>query len=165
MKPYHKNPRQIKRKQFEQLQSWLREFGDLSGIVHDLTSDEIISGNQRNRAIDISSCTIEIVDGPHPPDAQGTVAHGYVIWNDARYNYRQVRWTPRQCEQANIIANRAGGDWDWDILANQFTEEDLLAWGFEEFDFTAISDPEPAAAGEGAAELECPACGHHFTIQ
>ena len=46
MKLYHKNPRQITKKQYSDLETWLRELGDLSGIVHDLNSDEIIGGNQ-----------------------------------------------------------------------------------------------------------------------
>ena len=131
MKNYHKNPRQIKDRQFNDLRAWLLELGDLSGIVHDLNTDEVISGNQRMRAIDIAKCEIVLSDGPHDPDAQGTVAHGYVIWQGAKYNYRQVRWTPEQCEKANIVANKAGGSWDFDILANEWEKDDLLEWGFE----------------------------------
>ena len=47
MKHYHKNPRTITKKQFADLQDSLRKFGDLSGIVHNLNTDEIIGGNQR----------------------------------------------------------------------------------------------------------------------
>ena len=83
MKNYHKNPRQIKDKQFANLRAWLAELGDLSGIVHDLNTDEVISGNQRMRAIDIAKCEIVLTEGPHDPDAQGTVAHGYVLWQGA----------------------------------------------------------------------------------
>jgi len=131
MKTYHKNPRTIKDKQFNDLRAWLLELGDLSGIVHDLTSDEVISGNQRMRAIDVAKCEIVLTEGPHDPDAQGTVAHGYVIWQGAKYNYRQVRWDARQCEKANIVANKAGGSWDFDILANEWDAESLIEWGFE----------------------------------
>jgi len=151
MKTYHKNPRQIKDKQFKDLRAWLLELGDLSGIVHDLNSDEVISGNQRMRAIDIAKCEIVLVDGPHDPDAQGTVAHGYVIWQGAKYNYRQVRWTERQCEKANIVANKAGGTWDFDTLANGFEMDDLLEWGFEPqelgigADITMDYEPEESA--------------------
>jgi len=44
-KLYHKNPRQISERQYADLRRWLSEFGDLSGVVHDLNSDEIIVGN------------------------------------------------------------------------------------------------------------------------
>ena len=45
MKEYHKNPRKITPKQLEQLKANIQELGDLSGIVHDLNTDEIITGN------------------------------------------------------------------------------------------------------------------------
>jgi len=134
MNLYHKNPRQITGKQYDDLAKWLLEFGDLSGIVHDLNSDEIISGNQRGRVFDINECEIVKVQEFDEPDAQGTVALGYVLWEGNRYGYRAVRWTERQCEQANVVANRAGGEWDFDILGNQFEIPDLLDWGFTEFE-------------------------------
>lgn len=120
MKPYHKNPRKIEKVKFEELKKWLDEFGDLSGIVHDLNSNEIVSGNQRSTAFNINECEIVLQGELGEPDRQGTVAHGYVVWNGARYNYRQVRWTAEQCERANIIANKAGGDWDLEILLRDF---------------------------------------------
>ena len=63
MKTYHKNPRTIKDKQFADLRAWLLELGDLSGMVHDLNSDEIIGGNQRGRVFDVNECEIDLVDG------------------------------------------------------------------------------------------------------
>ena len=108
-KPYHKNPRQITAKQYEALAIDLAELGDLGGIVHDLNSDEIIGGNQRGRVFDLNACDVVLTEVLPEPDTQGTVAHGYVIWKGAKYAYRQVRWTPRQCERANIVANKRGG--------------------------------------------------------
>ena len=84
MKQYHKNPRTISDDDLADLRRWLEELGDLSGIVHDLNSDEIIGGNQRGRVFDINQCEIVLVDGPHEPDGQGTVAHGFVVWQGAR---------------------------------------------------------------------------------
>ena len=133
-KPYHKNPRQITAKQYEALAIDLAELGDLGGIVHDLNSDEIIGGNQRGRVFDINACDVVLTEVLDQPDDQGTVAHGYVIWKGHKYAYRQVRWTARQCERANIVANKRGGTWDFDLLADQFEQDDLLAWGFEPFE-------------------------------
>ena len=155
MKQYHKNPRQMTARQDADLRRWLREFGDLSGIVHDLNSDEIIGGNQRGRIFDIDQCEIELAEGPHEPDEQGTVAHGYVTWQGARYAYRQVRWTPKQCEQANIIANKAGGTFDFDALANGFEFDDLLDWGFDKWELGGIADPiDYDEAWKGMPEFE-----------
>lgn len=130
MKSYSKNPRKISEQQLAELESYLRELGDLSGVVHDLNSDQIIGGNQRSQVFDINQCQIEIQHHMKKPDAQGTVALGYVIWKGKRYGYRQVRWTPKQCEKANIVANKAGGEWDDELLKRFFKDKDLSDWGF-----------------------------------
>ena len=153
MKYYHKNPRQITDRQFNDLRRWLRELGDLSGIVHDLNSDEIIGGNQRARVFDINQCEVVLTDGPHEPDEQGTVALGYVLWQGKRYGYRQVRWTEEQAAKANVVANRSGGDWDWDVLANEFDVGDLLEWGFEEGEFGIVAPDEYEDYSDLDAEL------------
>lgn len=146
MKQYHKNPRQISDQQLGGLRRWLAELGDLSGVVHDLNSDEIIGGNQRGRVFDVDECVIELVEGPHEPDPQGTVAHGFIVWEGSRYAYRQVRWTPKQCEKANIVANQAGGDWDAVILAAEFEAADLLEWGFKEGELEQLLEAAGVAA-------------------
>ena len=154
-KPYHKNPRQITVKQFDNLADTLARLGDLSGVVHELNTDEIIGGNQRIKVFGIEKCEIELTQTFDVPDAQGTVALGYIVWEGKRYAYRQVRWDARMAEEANIVANRAGGDWDYDILANEFNTEDLLAWGFEERDFridsASMIDAEGDEDGEGGS--------------
>ena len=132
MKLYHKNPRIITEKQFGNLQKTLPELGDLGGIVHDLNSDEVIGGNQRVRAMGLLGLEPIIVQRYDPPNEQGTVAVGYYEVNGEQFKYRAVRWTPEQCEKANIVANKAGGDWDWTILAEQFEMPDLIEWGFSE---------------------------------
>lgn len=130
MRPYSKNPRKISEQQLAELESFLRELGDLSGIVHDLNSDQIIGGNQRSKVFDINKCETVLEHKMKRPDSQGTVALGYVIWKGKRYSYRQVRWTKKQCEKANIIANKAGGEWDEKLLTEFFKDTDLLKWGF-----------------------------------
>lgn len=129
MKEYHKNPRKITLKQLEQLKANIQELGDLSGIVHDLNTDEIISGNQRSKVIDINKCEVVITEKYDTPNQQGTVAWGYVIFEGQKLNYRQVRWDERQREKANITANALGGDWDYDILEDKFDSMDLVDWG------------------------------------
>jgi DNA modification methylase len=139
-KHYSKNPRQITKKQDAALLASLDELGDLGGIVHDLESDQIIGGNQRSRLFAVIGKTADelkaagqlvIVRELPAPDRQGTVAEGYLVWKDARYAYRAVRWTPEQCEAANLRANMLGGAWDWDALAG-FDASVLLASGFEQ---------------------------------
>ena len=172
MKQYHKNPRRITKKQYADLERWLRELGDLSGIVHNLNTDEIISGNQRSRVFDVNACEVVLTDGPHEPDEQGTVALGYIVWEGKRYAYRQVRWDAKRCEQANIVANKAGGEWDFDILANQFEIPDLIEWGFKPQelgiddvpDFAPVDESEQPRLDQKKSVI-CPECGHEFVLK
>ena len=180
MRQYHKNPRQISKKQFAKLEESLKELGDLSGVVHDLNSDEIIGGNMRSRVFDIDQCEVQIVREYPEPDQWGTVAIGFVVWNGNTFSYRQVRWTPEQCERANLAANNIGGTWDMDVLPSWdratlewagFNEETLNDWGknysglkemiqadqpvpeFKEYDEDIEKEVE---------YLTCPHCGKTF---
>jgi len=163
MKKYHKNPRILNEKQAALLKKTLIELGDLSGIVHDVNSDEIIGGNQRSDIFDINKCKIEIVKKYPKPTKTGTIAEGYVLWNDERYTYRKVKWTPKQCEKANVIANHAGGTWDFEILSQKFETSDLIDWGFEEWELTTNIIPEDNKDIDEDAmadtKNECPKCG------
>ena len=168
-KQYHKNPRQITTKQMTMLAHDLAELGDLSGIVHDLNTDEIIGGNQRSKVFRLEECTIELTTELEAPDEQGTVGLGFVIWQGKRYAYRAVRWNAKTAEKANIVANKAGGTWDFDVLANEFEIDDLLDWGFEPFELGIDDSPLPEEFPEydenvaGDVEfITCPHCGEEF---
>lgn len=136
MKNYHKNPRKIGDVKKERLRDNLLELGDLSGVVHDLNSDEIIGGNQRSDIFDINKADIKILKRFDPPTPQGTVGVGYIYWKGEMFAYRQVRWTSEQCEKANITANALGGEFDFDMLLEEFNPENLKDWGLDlNFDF------------------------------
>jgi DNA modification methylase len=154
VKHYHRNPRRITKKQFADLQDSLKRLGDLSGIVHDLTSDEIISGNQRMDVFDLKTAQIEITERLERPDEQGTVARGWVIWQGHRYTYRAVAWDEQTRAEANIRANKAGGSWDFDTLANEFEFDDLLAWGFDEAELTGLDFGDEDEQKEEPGEVE-----------
>lgn len=146
-KPYYKNPRKISDNQLADLETWLDEFGDLSGIVHDLNSDQIIGGNQRSKVFNINEC--EIVASPEqPPDRQGTVSTGYVLWRGHKYAYRAVRWTAEQSQRANVIANKAGGEWDIDVLLSEFDTAVLEQSGFSAGELDALLVKIAAGMGE-----------------
>lgn len=129
IKHYHKNPRTLSDKQRELLNRDLQELGDLSGIVHDINSNEIIGGNQRSEIF--GEAKIIITETFNKPTKQGTIALGYVIWKGEKFSYRQVKWTSKQCEKANIVSNKAGGDWNFDSLTENFQLPDLMDWGFD----------------------------------
>ena len=167
MKHYHKNPRILTKRQFADLRKWLPELGDLSGIVHDLDSDEVLCGNMRAETMDLLDAEPVIVERFDPPTEQGTVASGYFEKYGERYSYRAVRWTPEQCAKANIVANKAGGTFDFEILASDFEYDDLLGWGFEEGELVGWdTDVEFKEYDESIADeveyLTCPECGHKW---
>lgn len=168
MKKYHKNPRTLTDKQARKLTESLEDLGDLSGIVHNLETDEVIGGNQRTSIFNVNTCEIEMTHEADAPDEQGTVGLGYIIWKGKRYTYRQVRWQPKRAERANIVANKLGGDWDFDVLANEFDVDDLLTWGFEpkEFGLDDLDIAAPAPESDESSpdkDIECPHCGELFT--
>jgi hypothetical protein len=81
VKHYHKNPRQITSKQMADLKRNLSRLGDLSGITHDLDTDEILTGNQRSEALPgVMSGLIQpiITERFDPPLVDGTAA-GFVL--------------------------------------------------------------------------------------
>lgn len=161
-KQYHKNPRQITSKQMTRLALDLEQLGDLSGIVHDLNTDELIGGNQRSKIFRLDECEIVLTDEYDAPDEQGTVALGYVLWHDKKYAYRQVRWDAATAERANVTANKGGGSWDFDILSNQWELPDLLEWGFTpvEFGIDGLDDFEPVGMDEQLDEQNPVICPH-----
>lgn len=129
--PYHRNPRQTTPARLKKLDSTLTKYGDLSGVVHNVRNGQIIGGNQRT-VIFKDSSFVEIVEKYDQPDAQGTVALGYIVYRGAKYSYRQVDWDEATESAANLIANTDAGTWDFDIAANQWDAAELMeyaGWG------------------------------------
>ena len=154
------------------LKKWLVEFGDLSGIVHNIPTDEIIGGNQRSEALPgVISGLIQpvITERYDPPLADGTVCNGYYEIEGRRYQYRGVNWDDKKAERANLIANKAGGTFNMDILANQIDLPVLLESGFEERELIGAQIPEFKEYGEDIADdiqvCACPTCGHQHAAK
>ena len=121
----------------------MQEFGDLSGIVVNIRTNEVIGGNQRTSILQKypQEARIEIISTNPSPDAQGTVKVGFVHFKGGVFSYREVDWDSDKEARANIIANKAGGFWDNDILANEFDENILLESGFEDFELGFYNTP------------------------
>lgn len=117
LKSYHKNPRKISKEDFELLSSSLKKYGDLSGIVVNRRNGEVIGGNQRTSFFKLQpeGAEIVVVESFDTPTATGTVAVGYVLYEGEKYAYREVEWDEKQEAEANILANKVGGMWDYDI--------------------------------------------------
>lgn len=142
IKEYHKNPRHITESRKKELEKNMQELGDISGIVHDLNTGEIISGNQRSKIINIKECDVVITEEFKNPTEQGTVKLGYVIWENQRFNYRAVKWNEVQREKANITANALTGYWSHEILTQQWDDIDLSKWGVPENELKSMQQKE-----------------------
>ncbi len=114
LKPAKYNPRQITKKQYNDLKESLDKFSLVEPIVvnRDMT---IIGGHQR-----------------------------YKIWKEnAKKSKIESITIPcvvldlnkEQERELNIRLNKSGGDFDMDILANEFDMEELKEWGFKDIEF------------------------------
>lgn len=113
-----RNPRTISKHDVEALKRSLQKFGDLSGVVKNLTTGVLVGGHQRVRQFEtMDNPTIEISERLDAPNSVGTVARGYVVIGDEKFAYREVQWDEHTQHAANIAANRIQGEFQIDQLA------------------------------------------------
>jgi len=107
LKPASYNPRQITKKQFEDLKESIRKFNLVDPIVinKDMT---VIGGHQRLKCC--KELKYKDVD--------------CVILDLSKEQEREL----------NIRLNKSGGEFDMDILANEFDIDELVDWGFKHVD-------------------------------
>ena len=113
--PYHKNPRRLTQKQSEDIQRSIEKFGltDKPLVQPDGT---IIGGHQRIKVLKkMGYKEIPCLVPERPLD------------------YKEI-------EEAVIRHNKNSGEWDFEILANEWQTTDLIDWGFEEKELFGIAD-------------------------
>jgi len=110
------NPRQLTKKQYSDLKKSIIKF-NYAEIALINTDNTIVAGHQRLKIL-------EEIKGAD-----------YVV--DVRVPNRE--FTKEEFDEYLIRSNKNTGEWDWDMLANNFDTGNLKAWGFEdsEFGFTA----------------------------
>lgn len=135
------NPRQINRKAYEALKKSLQDFPEMKQL-REIVVDEnltILGGHQRIYALkDL----------------------GYV-----EVTVKQViGLTEAQKREFIIKDNTAAGEWDKDIIANQWDIGELEKWGVPDFNFGDIKEEgdEPAAKDGDNKTHTCPGCGLEF---
>lgn len=160
LKANPKNPRQISREDFESLKRSLIKFGDLSSIIFNRHTKQLAGGHMRQKAFEAMTGEKKIIITQtfDAPNQQGTVALGYVDFQNEHYNYREVDWAPEFEAAANIAANRIGGSFDLDLLAQVNYEISQLENGKDLLDATGQSEDEykkliDMVAGEPNIEL------------
>ena len=109
LKPAKYNPRQITKKQYSDLKESIKKFGLVDPIIINKNGNIVIGGHQR----------LKICKELKYKDVDCVVLD---------LNKEQER-------ELNIRLNKSGGDFDMDILANEFDMEELKEWGFKDIEF------------------------------
>jgi hypothetical protein len=146
------NPRIITDEQLAQLKAALLEFGDLSGFVVNRTTGRMVGGHQRVKALG-DDAPVTVRTRYEQPTKQGTVAEGFVTYNGERYVYREVVWDEQRERAAMIAANKHGGDFEQDALADLLAS--LRSDGFNTT-LTGFSEAELAKLLEGERSQPTP---------
>lgn len=150
--PY--NPRKITKARLELLGKSMRRFGDLSGIVRNLTTGNLIGGHQRVKHFD-PSWPLVIGHRATAAGKTGTVAWGYIDTPSfGRWTYREVRWPLAAEKAANLAANAHGGTFDMQAVAGLL--KDLTAAG-EDLEITGMDLHAINGLLEGIKEPDAPA--------
>jgi hypothetical protein len=175
LKPNLKNPRVITDEKLGQLKKAIAEFGDLSGIIFNKKTKQLIGGHQRVKLIDKN--TEVVIEKRYPKKTKtGTLGEGYIVVNGERFAYREVEWDETKEKAANIAANKGAGEWDFEQLAVWMKEID--SFGFD-LDTTMFDEDErfgffnDVNFGPGDENdqgkldkkkpIVCPHCGEEFT--
>lgn len=107
VKPNPNNPRLIKDDKFRKLVKSIQEFPDMLSVRPIVVNKDmvVLGGNMRLKAIKeagYKDIAVEIVD-----------------------------WTEDQQKEFIVKDNASFGEWNWDDLANNWDEEQLVEWGVD----------------------------------
>lgn len=139
--PSEENPRKIGRKAYEALKKSLQEFPEMKQLREIIVDEKlkILAGHQRIYALQ------EL---------------GY----EDVYVKQVTGLTNKQKREFMIKDNTSSGDWDDDILANQWDMDELKEWGVD-FKFPGSEGAdEDDKSDYKTHEVTCPECGHHFEL-
>ena len=120
LKPADYNPRKISDKKLGMLDKAMREFGDLSGVVFNRKTGNLVGGHQRIKNLDPEWA---VVKKPFKDDL-GTVAQGHIETPFGQWVYREVEWVKKKEAAANVAANKHGGEFDFPKLTDILIELD-----------------------------------------
>lgn len=115
--PAEYNPRRLTKKQFSDVEASLKKFGFVDPVIvnkHQDRQNIIVGGHQRVKVWEkLGNETVPVFFVELDQDSE---------------------------RELNIRLNKNTGEFDFDILANEFNIEDLCKWGFDEFELLGISE-------------------------
>lgn len=111
LNPAEYNPRQINNKQYEDLKASMEKFGCVDPIIININPERlnvVVGGHQRLRILrELGAEKVPTVS---------------------------VNLNEEDERELNVRLNKSGGEWDMDILANEFDIVDLKEWGFSDIE-------------------------------
>jgi len=111
LNPAEYNPRQISNKQYEDLKASMEKFGCVDPIIININPERlnvVVGGHQRLRILrELGAEKVPTVS---------------------------VNLSEEDERELNVRLNKSGGEWDMDILANEFDVVDLKEWGFKDIE-------------------------------
>ncbi len=134
---YEHNPRSISKKDFEKLVNNLKQDSYHQRIMVD-TKNTIIGGHQRKKAL--------LAAGYRPSDKIEVLKPSRPL-SEAEF------------KRLNIRDNLSFGDYDFEILANNFEMEDLIDWGMEATLFPNIEPSLEVVEKPIVETIKCEVCG------
>ena len=120
------NPRQLTKKQYNDLKKSISKF-NYAEIAVINTDNTIVAGHQRLRILgELKGLDHEV---------------------EVRVPNREL--TKEEFDEYLIRYNKNNGEWDWDILANDFEIDNLKDWGFDDSEFGfGFEDEEEETEGD-----------------
>ena len=142
IKTYHKNPRTIREARYAGLKKSIDKFGFIDKPIVNIDFT-LIAGHQRLRVLKENG--VQTVD----------------VWHPSR------ELTPKEVEELNIRHNHDTGEFEIDILANEFEYEDLKEWGLDDIIPDMGKDFEPGTEEQQSKldqkqPITCPNCDHQW---
>lgn len=158
--PNPRNPRKITDDKLAQLKKSLDKFGDLSGVVFNVRSGQLVGGHQRVKVLP-QGAQVVVSRAHEVATPAGTVREGHVVVDGERFAYREVDWDDATEKAANLAANQGAGTFDMPAVSEWLTELDdagfdldLTMFGAEERDAVMPETEQVAADMDIDEQLE-----------
>lgn len=137
--PNASNPRKIQRASYEKLKQSLIDFPEMKQLREIVVDEDmtILGGHQRIHALKelgYTDVTVKQVTG----------------------------LTAKQKREFIIKDNTTSGEWDTDIIANEWDIVEAESWGMPKFDIAGELPPEDKGDKKEDKQIECPNCNFLF---
>jgi len=139
-----KNPRLIKDDKFKKLVKSIKEFPEMETVRPIVVNKDmiILGGNMRYKAM---------------------IECGY-----KEVNVEVVDWSEQKQNEFIIKDNVGFGEWEWEMVANEWDEIELKDWGLDlpvfknDIDFDNITSNEDRNIDKPSKSVTCPKCLNKF---